>query len=188
MASRSNGPPRRSRDEEPPKAGYDTFMMKEITSSPEASPRPSFDRLTDDDSVDLSDIGFGDGVFRKCSRIVIVACGTSYHAGLCRPLRDRTLGRPRSRWTSPRVPLPRPVIGEDDLVIGITQSGETADTLAAMRLARDRGAGSRDHQHHGQPGDPRLGRPVLFTRAGWEIGVAATRPSSPRWPPCIWSR
>ncbi|MCC6755013.1 MAG: glutamine--fructose-6-phosphate transaminase (isomerizing), partial [Solirubrobacterales bacterium] len=116
-------------EEQAEKAGYDTFMMKEIHEQPEAIAETILDRLTEDDSVDLSDIGFGDEVFRNASRIVIVACGTSYHAGL--------VGRYAiERWA--RVPVEMdiaseyryrdPVINENDLVIGITQSGETADT------------------------------------------------------------
>ena len=99
-------------------------------------------------------------------RIVIVACGTSYHAGL--------VGRYAiEQWA--RVPVEMdiaseyryrdPVVGADDLVIGITQSGETADTLAAMRLARERGReGAGGDQHHGQPGDPRRRHGALHPR------------------------
>ncbi|MDQ5894453.1 MAG: hypothetical protein QG596_714 [Actinomycetota bacterium] len=158
------------------KGGYDTFMMKEIHEQPEAIAETILDRLTDDDSVDLSDIGFGDDVFRQAKRIVIVACGTSYHAGL--------VGRYAiERWA--RVPVEMdiaseyryrdPVIGENDLVIGITQSGETADTLAAMRLARDRGAKVLAITNIMGSQVTRDADAVLFTRAGLEIGVAATK-------------
>ncbi|MCB0856906.1 MAG: glutamine--fructose-6-phosphate transaminase (isomerizing) [Solirubrobacterales bacterium] len=163
-------------DEQAEKAGYDTFMMKEIHEQPEAIAETILDRLTEHDSVDLSDIGFGDDVFRKAKRIVIVACGTSYHAGL--------VGRYAiERWA--RVPVEMdiaseyryrdPVIGEDDLVIGITQSGETADTLAAMRLARDRGAKVLAITNIMGSQATRDSDAVLFTRAGLEIGVAATK-------------
>lgn len=158
------------------KGGYDTFMMKEIHEQPEAIAETILDRLTDEGSVDLSDIGFGDDVLRKASRIVIVACGTSYHAGL--------VGRYAiERWA--RVPVEMdiaseyryrdPVIGENDLVIGITQSGETADTLAAMRLARDRGAKVLAITNIMGSQATRDSDAVLFTRAGLEIGVAATK-------------
>ncbi|MBN8870904.1 MAG: glutamine--fructose-6-phosphate transaminase (isomerizing) [Solirubrobacterales bacterium] len=158
------------------KGGYDTFMMKEIHEQPEAIAETILDRLTDDDSVDLSDIGFGDEVLKNASRIVIVACGTSYHAGL--------VGRYAiERWA--RVPVEMdiaseyryrdPVIGENDLVIGITQSGETADTLAAMRLARDRGAKVLAITNIMGSQATRDSDAVLFTRAGLEIGVAATK-------------
>jgi len=163
-------------EEQAEKAGYDTFMMKEIHEQPEAIAETILDRLTEDDSVDLSDIGFGDEVFRNASRIVIVACGTSYHAGL--------VGRYAiERWA--RVPVEMdiaseyryrdPVINENDLVIGITQSGETADTLAAMRLARDRGAKVLAITNIMGSQATRDSDAVLFTRAGLEIGVAATK-------------
>jgi glucosamine--fructose-6-phosphate aminotransferase (isomerizing) len=109
-------------------------------------------------------------------RIVIVACGTSYHAGL--------VGRYAiEQWA--RVPVEmdiaseyryrNPVVGPDDLVIGITQSGETADTLAAMRLAREQGATVMALTNIMGSQATRDADPVLFTRAGLEIGVAATK-------------
>ena len=109
-------------------------------------------------------------------RIVIVACGTSYHAGL--------VGRYAiEEWA--RVPVEMdiaseyryrdPVVGPSDLVIGITQSGETADTLAAMRLARERGATVLAVTNVMGSQATRDADAVLFTRAGLEIGVAATK-------------
>ena len=109
-------------------------------------------------------------------RIVIVACGTSYHAGL--------VGRYAiEQWA--RVPVEMdiaseyryrdPVISSDDLVIGITQSGETADTLAAMRLARERGATVLAITNIMGSQATRDADAVLLTRAGLEIGVAATK-------------
>jgi glucosamine--fructose-6-phosphate aminotransferase (isomerizing) len=109
-------------------------------------------------------------------RIVIVACGTSYHAGLVGRYAIETWARvPVEMDVASEYRYRDPVVGEDDLVIGITQSGETADTLAAMRLARERGAhvltitnvmGSQATQDADS---------ILFTRAGLEIGVAATK-------------
>jgi glucosamine--fructose-6-phosphate aminotransferase (isomerizing) len=107
---------------------------------------------------------------------VIVACGTSYHAGL--------IGRyALEEWA--RVPVEmdvaseyryrNPVVGAGDLVIGITQSGETADTLAAMRLARERGATVLAVTNIMGSQATRDADAVLFTRAGLEIGVAATK-------------
>ena len=109
-------------------------------------------------------------------RIVIVACGTSYHAGL--------VGRYAiEEWA--RVPVEmdiaseyryrNPVVGPDDLVIGITQSGETADTLAAMRLARERGAKVLAITNIRGSQATRDADAVLYTRAGLEISVAATK-------------
>src|SRR5205085_6406297 len=109
-------------------------------------------------------------------RIVIVACGTAYHAGV--------IGRYAiEEWA--RVPVEldiasefryrNPVIGAGDLVIGISQSGETADTLAAMRLARERGATVLAITNTMGSQATRECDGVLFTRAGLEIGVAATK-------------
>jgi glutamine---fructose-6-phosphate transaminase (isomerizing) len=158
------------------KGGYPTFMMKEIHEQPDAVAETIADRLPENDSVDLSDVELDDEYLKNVNRIVIVACGTSYHAGL--------VGRYAiEQWA--RVPVEMdvaseyryrdPVIGEGDLVIGITQSGETADTLAAMRLARERGAKVLAVSNIMGSQATRDADAVLFTRAGLEIGVAATK-------------
>jgi len=158
------------------KGGYDTFMMKEIHEQPEAIAETILDRLPEGHGVDLSDVGLDDGFLGRVRRVVIVACGTSYHAGL--------VGRYAiERWA--RVPVEMdiaseyryrdPVIGAGDLVIGITQSGETADTLAAMRLARDAGATVLAVTNVMGSQATRDSDAVLYTRAGLEIGVAATK-------------
>ncbi len=158
------------------KGGYPTFMMKEIHEQPDAVAETIADRLPTDDGVDLSDVDLDDEYLRDVGRIVIVACGTSYHAGL--------VGRYAiEEWA--RVPVEmdiaseyryrRPVIGEGDLVVGITQSGETADTLAAMRLARENGAKVLAITNVMGSQATRDADAVLFTRAGLEIGVAATK-------------
>jgi glutamine---fructose-6-phosphate transaminase (isomerizing) len=163
--------------EEAEKGGFETFMLKEIHEQADAVAETIADRTVRPDGVDLPELGaIGDDVLRTVNRIVVVACGTSYHAGL--------LGRYAiEQWA--RVPVEMdiaseyryrdPVVGPGDLVIGISQSGETADTLAAMRLAGSRGAlvlavtnvvGSQaTRDAHG----------VLFTRSGLEVGVAATK-------------
>ncbi len=107
---------------------------------------------------------------------MIVACGTSYHAGLVGRYAIEEWARvPVEMDVASEYRYRNPVVGPSDLVIGITQSGETADTLAAMRLAREAGATrARGHQHHGQPGDAR-GRRRPLHPAGLEIGVAATK-------------
>jgi glutamine---fructose-6-phosphate transaminase (isomerizing) len=160
--------------EEAEKGGYETFMLKEIHEQADAVAATIADRTVRPDGVDLPELD--DELLRDCRRIVIVACGTSYHAGL--------IGRyALEEWA--RVPVEidiaseyryrNPVVGPGDTVVGITQSGETADTLAAMRLARSRGArviavtnilGSRA---------TREADGVLFTRSGLEISVAATK-------------
>jgi glucosamine--fructose-6-phosphate aminotransferase (isomerizing) len=157
------------------KGGYETFMLKEIHEQADAVAETIADRVVGD-RVDLGDIGIDDEFLEGMRRIVIVACGTSYHAGL--------VGRYAIEWWS-RVPVEmdiasefryrNPVLDERDLVIGISQSGETADTLAAMRLARERGARVLAVTNIMGSQATRDADGVIFTRAGLEIGVAATK-------------
>src|SRR5918996_2293848 len=157
------------------KGGYETFMLKEIHEQADAVAETIADRVVGD-RVDLGDIGIDDEFLEGMRRIVIVACGTSYHAGL--------VGRYAIEWWS-RVPgemdiasefrYRNPVLDERDLVIGISQSGETADTLAAMRLARERGAKVLAVTNIMGSQATRDADGVIFTRAGLEIGVAATK-------------
>jgi glucosamine--fructose-6-phosphate aminotransferase (isomerizing) len=163
-------------DDAAEKAGYPTFMLKEINEQSDAVAETIADRLTHGDRVDLGEIGMTDDELAKLRRIIIVACGTSYHAGL--------VGRYAiEQWA--RVPVEmdvaseyryrNPLVGPEDLVIGISQSGETADTLAAMRLARERGAHVLAVTNILGSQATRDADGVLYTRAGLEIGVAATK-------------
>jgi glucosamine--fructose-6-phosphate aminotransferase (isomerizing) len=159
------------------KGGYETFMLKEIHEQADAVAETIGERAASDDSIDLGDLGrISDQLLRNVNRIVIVACGTSYHAGL--------VGRYAiEEWA--RVPVEveiaseyryrNPVVGSDDLVIGISQSGETADTLAAMRTAKAGGASVLAVTNIVGSQMTRDADGVLFTRAGMEIGVAATK-------------
>ena len=160
------------------KGGYETFMLKEIYEQAEAVASTIADRAAHDTrTVDLSDEGaLDEDILVGKNRIVIVACGTSLHAGL--------IGRYAiEAWA--RVPVEvdvaseyryrDPVVGPGDLVIGISQSGETADTLAAMRLARERGATVLAVTNVMGSQATRDADGVLFTRAGLEMGVAATK-------------
>jgi glucosamine--fructose-6-phosphate aminotransferase (isomerizing) len=157
------------------KGGYETFMLKEIHEQADAVAETVADRLRPD-RVELGDIGISDEELAAVKRVVVVACGTSYHAGL--------IGRYAIEWWA-RLPVEmdiaseyryrNPVLGEGDLVIGISQSGETADTLAAMRLAKERGAKVLAITNIMGSQATRDSDGVLFTRAGLEIGVAATK-------------
>ena len=158
------------------KGGYSTFMLKEIHEQPDAVAETITDRLPTLDGVDLSDMELDDEFLKGIERIVIVACGTSYHAGL--------VGRYAiEQWA--RVPVEMDIASEyryrdpvhrpNDLVIGITQSGETADTLAAMRLARDGGSKVLAITNVMGSQATRDADAVLFTRSGIEISVAATK-------------
>ncbi len=123
------------------KPGIPTFMLKEIHEQSHAVAETIADRLTLGDRVDLGDIGIDDDALAKVRRIVILACGTSYHAALVGKYAIEQWARvPVEMDIASEYRYRNPIVGPDDLVIGISQSGETADTLAAMRLARDRGA------------------------------------------------
>ncbi len=158
------------------KGGYDTFMLKEIHEQPDAVAETITDRLPTLDGVDLSDVDLDDEFLKGIERIVIVACGTSYHSGL--------VGRYAiEQWA--RVPVEMDIASEyryrdpvhrpNDLVIGITQSGETADTLAAMRLAKEGGSKVLAICNVMGSQATRDADAVLFTRSGIEISVAATK-------------
>lgn len=158
------------------KGGFDTFMMKEIHEQPQAIAETVLDRLPHDDGVDLSDVALTDEFLAGVRRIVIVACGTSYHAGLVgRYAIERWARLPVEMDIASEYRYRDPVVGPGDLVIGITQSGETADTLAAMRLARDAGATVLAVTNIMGSQATRDSDAVLYTRAGLEIGVAATK-------------
>ncbi len=157
------------------KGGYDSFMLKEIHEQPEAVAETVADRLAHD-TVELGDIGVTDDELMGLRRVVIVACGTSYHAGLIGRYAIETWSRvPVEMDVASEFRYRDPVIDERDLVIGITQSGETADTLAAMRLAREKGAKVLAITNVMGSQATRDSDGVLFTRAGQEIGVAATK-------------
>ncbi len=159
------------------KDGYETFMLKEIHEQADAVAETIADRTVRPDGVDLY-LGerITDDVLREARRVVVVACGTSYHAGL--------IGRYAiEEWARVGVEMDiaseyryrNPVVGPGDLVIGITQSGETADTLAAMRLARERGATVLAITNIMGSQATRDADGVLYTRAGLETSVAATK-------------
>jgi glucosamine--fructose-6-phosphate aminotransferase (isomerizing) len=162
-------------DDAAEKGGYETFMLKEIHEQAAAVAETVADRLAGDE-VDLGDFGIDDDFLRDIRRVVIVACGTSYHAGLVGRYAIETWARrPVEMDIASEFRYRDPVLAERDLVIGISQSGETADTLAAMRLARERGAKVLAITNIIGSQATRDADGVIFTRAGLEMGVAATK-------------
>ena len=158
------------------KGGYETFMLKEIHEQADAVAETIADRTLRDDGVDLAEAGLDESLFEGVERILILAAGTSFHAGL--------IGRYAiEEWA--RLPVEmdiasewryrNPIVSERELVIGITQSGETADTLAAMRLARECGAKVLAVTNVVGSQATRDADGVLYTRAGLEVSVAATK-------------
>jgi glucosamine--fructose-6-phosphate aminotransferase (isomerizing) len=158
------------------KGGYETFMLKEIHEQPVALADTLAERIGPDGSVNLEGLASDGRVLDGVRRIVIIACGTSYHAGLVgKYLLERWAKMPVEVEVASEFRYRSPVLGDDCLCIAISQSGETADTLAAMRLARQEGARVLAVTNIVGSQATREADGVLFTRAGLEIGVAATK-------------
>jgi glucosamine--fructose-6-phosphate aminotransferase (isomerizing) len=158
------------------RGGYATFMLKEIHEQPEAIADTLRGRIDATGAVTLSELAVPDQVLRMVDKVFVVACGTSYHAAMMAKYAIE-------RWT--RLPVEidiasefryrDPVLDRRSLVIGISQSGETIDTLAAIRYARAQGSTVIGVTNVVDSALAREGDAVLYTRAGPEIGVAATK-------------
>ena len=162
-------------DESAEKGGYETFMLKEIYEQPEALRETIGDRVRRG-RLELEGLGMSDDELRELRRIVILACGTAYHAGV--------VGRyVIEEWA--RIPVEpdiasewiyrNPVIDDHTLVIGMSQSGETRDTIAAMTLAREKGARTLAITNMMGSQITREVDSVLYTRAGSRSAVAASK-------------
>src|SRR5437588_384873 len=162
-------------DEVAEKGGYETFMLKEIYEQPDAVSETIGDRARRGKLV-LEGIGLTELEIQNLRRIVIVACGTAYHAGVVgRYIIEEWARIPVEPDIASEWRYRNPVLSKDTLVIGITQSGETADTLAAMRLARESGAQTLAITNMMGTQITREVDSVLYTRAGIEMGVAASK-------------
>jgi glutamine---fructose-6-phosphate transaminase (isomerizing) len=158
------------------KGGFEDFMLKEIYEQPKAIRETLRGRLGEDGSVQLSELDMPIEQVASIDRVYIIACGTSLHAGVvAKNLIEMWARIPVEVQCSSEFRYGDPIIDEETLCVAITQSGETADTLAGVREARDRGAkviaitnvvGSRV---------TRESDGVIYTHAGPEIGVAATK-------------
>ena len=155
------------------KAGYPHFMLKEINEQPRAVTDTLRGRLL----PDSNDAVLGDQeVTPLPSRVIILACGTSYHAGLVGKFLIENIARsPCEVDLASEFRYREPVVGSRDLVVGISQSGETADTLAAVKEAKARGARTFAICNVVDSAIPRASDLVLYTHAGPEIGVASTK-------------
>jgi glucosamine--fructose-6-phosphate aminotransferase (isomerizing) len=162
-------------DEVAVKGGYETFMLKEIYEQPDAVRETIGDRARRGRLV-LEGIGLTELEIQNLRRIVIVACGTAYHAGVVgRYIIEEWARIPVEPDIASEWRYRNPVLSRDTLVVGITQSGETADTIAAMRLAREQGARTLAITNQLGTQVTREVDAVLYTRAGLEIGVAASK-------------
>jgi glutamine---fructose-6-phosphate transaminase (isomerizing) len=157
------------------KGGYETFMLKEIYEQSEAVRETIGDRVRHGHLV-LESLGLDEEQIRNLRRIVIVACGTAYHAGVVgRYIMEEWARLPVEPDIASEWIYRNPVLSKDTLVIGISQSGETRDTVNAIKLARDRGAHTLAITNMMGTQITREADSVLYTRCGLEVGVAASK-------------
>jgi glucosamine--fructose-6-phosphate aminotransferase (isomerizing) len=159
------------------KGGYAHFMLKEIFEQPQAIRDTMRGRYTfETGEADLPDIGLTDEQFAQIGRIWIVACGTSWHAGLVgKYLIEEMVRTPVQVDIGSEFRYRNPLVEKDDLFVTISQSGETADTLAAAREAKQRGARVVSIVNVVGSTLARESDGVLYTHCGPEIGVASTK-------------
>ncbi|MFD9355882.1 glutamine--fructose-6-phosphate transaminase (isomerizing) [Streptomyces sp. NPDC060031] len=158
------------------KGGYDYFMLKEIAEQPKAVADTLLGRIDASGSLTLDEVRIPTSVLREVDKVVIVACGTAYHAGMIAKLAIE-------HWT--RIPCETelasefryrdPILDQRTLVVAISQSGETMDTLMALRHAREQGAKVLAICNTNGSTIPRESDAVLYTHAGPEVAVASTK-------------
>jgi glutamine---fructose-6-phosphate transaminase (isomerizing) len=158
------------------KSGYDYFMLKEIAEQPQAIAATLLGRLGSTGLLQLDEMRLSDDEIRSIDKIIIIACGTAFHAAL---VAKYTI----EHWT--RIPCEvelssefryrDPIIDRDTMVIAISQSGETMDTLMALRHAREQRARVLAISNTNGSTIPRESDAVLYTHAGPEIAVASTK-------------
>ncbi len=158
------------------KGGYEDFMLKEIHEQPHALRETLRGRMSDSGEIQLSELDMSPEQVAGIDRVFIIGCGTSYHAGLvAKSLIERWARIPVEVDVSSEFRYRDAIIDDDTLVVAVTQSGETADTLAGVREARDRGAKVIAISNVVGSRVTRESDGVIYTHAGPEIGVAATK-------------
>lgn len=159
------------------KGGYRHFMLKEIFEQPRAIMDTIRGRISQETgAIHLEEVGIGQERLNKINKIFIVACGTSWHAGLAgKYMIEELASIPTEVDIASEFRYRNPLVGPDDLFIAITQSGETADTLAAMREAKKKGATVIVVCNVVGSTASREAEGVVYTHAGPEIGVASTK-------------
>ena len=157
------------------KAGYEHFMMKEIHEQPRVI-ADTLHSVYKDGVLDLSSVGLADEDIKKISQIYIVACGSAYHVGVVAQYVIEDLAKiPVRVDVASEFRYRRPILKSDDLVIIISQSGETADSLAALRLAKEKGVKTLAIVNVIGSTIAREADSVFYTLAGPEIAVATTK-------------
>jgi glucosamine--fructose-6-phosphate aminotransferase (isomerizing) len=158
------------------KGGFSHFMLKEIFEQPKAVADTLIGRLTDNGKIELDELHMSDAEIKALKKIVVIACGTAYHAGMIAKYVIE-------KWAKISVEVEiaseyryrDPIIDANTLVIAISQSGETMDTLMAIRHAKAAGARVLAICNTNSSTIPRESDAVLYTHAGPEIAVASTK-------------
>ena len=157
------------------KGGYEHFMMKEIHEQPKAI-ADTLNSVLKDGKLDLSAVELSDEEIKKISQIYIVACGSAYHVGVVAQYVMEDLAKiPVRVELASEFRYRKPLLDPDGLVIVISQSGETADSLAALRLAKDKGLRTLGIVNVVGSSIAREADNVFYTLAGPEISVATTK-------------
>lgn len=157
------------------KGGFEHFMMKEIHEQPKAV-SDTINSVVKEDKIDLSEAGLTDEVIRSIQQITVVACGSAYHVGaVAQYVFEDLAGIPVRTELASEFRYRKPLLTKDTLVIVVSQSGETADSLAALREAKARGIRTLAIVNVMGSSIAREADHVLYTLAGPEIAVATTK-------------
>ena len=157
------------------KGGFEHFMMKEIHEQPKAI-LDTMNSKIKDGRIDLSDVGLSEEDIKGIDQIYIVACGSAYHTGVVTQYVMEDLARvPVRVELASEFRYRNPILNKDDLVIVVSQSGETADTLAGLRLAKEQGVKTMGIVNVVGSSIAREADNVFYTMAGPEISVATTK-------------
>lgn len=157
------------------KNGYEHFMIKEINEQSEVVQK-TINSLVNEDKINLSNVGITEDIIKKINEIYIVGCGSAYHVGVCGQYVFEDLTRIKTRVDlASEFRYRNPIFDKNTLVIIISQSGETADSLAALKEAKERGAKTLAIVNVVGSSIAREADYVLYTLAGPEISVATTK-------------
>jgi len=157
------------------KAGFEHFMMKEIHEQPKAV-RDTLNSVLADGKLDMSAVGLSDEDIKKIDKICIVACGSAYHVGVAAQYVIEDLAQiPVRTELASEFRYRKPLLSQNELVIIVSQSGETADSLAALRLAKEKGIKTLGIVNVVGSSIAREADNVFYTLAGPEIAVATTK-------------
>ncbi len=157
------------------KAGFEHFMMKEIHEQPKAV-RDTLNSVLVDGKLDMSSVGLSDEDIKQIDQICIVACGSAYHVGVAAQYVIEDLAKiPVRTELASEFRYRKPLLTKNELVIVVSQSGETADSLAALRLAKDKGIKTLGIVNVVGSSIAREAANVFYTLAGPEIAVATTK-------------